>query len=141
MQKTPWPWHDRSGRLSWLKSAVLVLECAPAVWVAFALLTHQFGARPVTEAIHQTGLWAVRFLLLSLMVSPARAIFNWHRLVLVRRQLGLTALFYALGASGAVHALDREMGRCCTVVMRDTVTALLSGRSGSWPWSAWPCWA
>ena len=97
MQKTPWPWHDRSGRLSWLKSAVLVLECAPAVWVAFALLTHQFGARPVTEAIHQTGLWAVRFLLLSLMVSPARAIFNWHRLVLVRRQLGLTALFYALG--------------------------------------------
>ncbi len=97
MQKTPWPWHDRSGRFSTLKSAVLVLELAPAAWIVFALLTHRFGARPVTEAIHQTGLWAIRFLMISLLVSPARAIFNWHRLVLVRRQLGLTALFYALG--------------------------------------------
>ncbi len=97
MQKTPWPWHDRSGRFSWLKTAVLVLECAPAAWIGFALLTHRLGARPLTEAVHESGLCAVRFLLLSLMVSPARAIFNWHRLVLVRRQLGLTALFYGLG--------------------------------------------
>ncbi len=96
MQKTPWPWHDRSGRFSWLKTAVLVSEIAPGAWLAFALLTHQLGARPITEAIHQTGLWGIRFLLISLMASPARAIFNWHRLVLVRRQLGLTALFYGL---------------------------------------------
>ena len=96
MRKTPWPWHDRSGRFSWLKTAVLAGELVPAVWIAFAFFTDRLGARPVTEAIHQTGLWAIRFLLLSLMISPARAIFNWHRLVLVRRQLGLTGLFYGL---------------------------------------------
>ena len=96
MQKTPWPWHDRSGRFSKLKAAVLVLEIMPAAWIVFALLTHRLGARPITEAIHQTGLWAIRFLMISLMASPARAIFNWHRLVLVRRQLGLTALSYGL---------------------------------------------
>ena len=97
MHKTPWPWHDRSGRFSWLKTVVLAAETLPAAWIAYALLTHQLGARPVMEAIHETGQMAIRFLLLSLMVSPARAIFNWHRVMLVRRQLGLTALFYGLG--------------------------------------------
>ena len=96
MQKTPWPWHDRSGRLSWLKTSVLVLEAVPAVWIVFALATGRLGADPVMESIHETGLWGIRFLMLSLLASPARAIFNWHRLVLVRRQLGLTALFYTL---------------------------------------------
>lgn len=107
MQKTPWPWHDRSGRFSWLKTAVLLLEVAPALWIGFALLTNRFGARPITEAIHETGLWSLRFLLLTLMASPARAIFNWHRLVLVRRQLGLTALFYGL-AHVVLYAWDEK---------------------------------
>ncbi len=104
MQKTPWPWHDRSGRLSWLKCVALAAEITPALWVAFALSTHRLGARPLTEATHQTGLWALRFLLLSLVASPMRAIFNWHRLVLVRRQLGLAALFYALAHLGFYSA-------------------------------------
>lgn len=96
MHKTPWPWHDRTGRFSWLKSGVLVLELAPALVIAAGLALHRMGPHPAMEAVHQTGLWSIRFLLLSLLISPARAIFNWHRLVLVRRQLGLTALFYAL---------------------------------------------
>ena len=115
MQKTPWPWHDRSGRFSKLKTAVLALEIAPGAWTAFALITHQLGSRPITEAIHQTGLWAIRFLLISLMASPARAIFNWHRLVLVRRQVGLTSLFYAL-AHLVLYSSD-ENWRMVTVAM------------------------
>ncbi len=107
MQKTPWPWHDRSGRFSALKTAALVVECLPACWIAFALFTNRLGARPILEANHETGLWAVRFLMLSLLATPARAIFNWHRLVLVRRQLGLTALFYAL-AHVALYAWDQK---------------------------------
>ena len=96
MHKRFWPWYDRSGRFSWLKAFVLTLEIEPGAWIAYALLTESFGARPITEAIHQTGLWSIRFLMLSLLVTPLRAIFNWHRLVLVRRQLGVTSLLYAL---------------------------------------------
>ena len=103
---TPWPWHDRSGRTSWLKAAALLLEAAPAAWIAYALLAHRFGARPITEAIHQTGLWSIRFLLLGLLVTPARALFQWPRLVLVRRQVGLAALFYAL-AHVALYSWDQ----------------------------------
>ncbi len=115
LQKTPWPWHDRSGRVSKLKIAVLALEIVPAAWISYALTAHQLGARPITEAIHQSGLWAIRFLMISLMASPARAIFNWHRLVLVRRQLGLTALFYGL-AHLVLYIVD-ENWRMVTVAM------------------------
>ncbi len=107
MQKTPWPWHDRSGRFSSLKTTVLVLECIPALWIAFALFTGRLGARPLIEANHEAGLWAIRFLMLTLLATPARAIFNWHRLVLVRRQLGMTTLFYAL-AHVVLYAWDEK---------------------------------
>ncbi len=75
---------------------MLVADIAPGAYLAIAWATHSLGARAVTEVLHGTGQWAIRFLLLSLLVSPARAIFNWHRLMLLRRQLGLTALAYAL---------------------------------------------
>jgi sulfoxide reductase heme-binding subunit YedZ len=48
------------------------------------------------EAIHNTGLWAIRFLMLALAVSAARAVFEQPRLILLRRMLGLTALAYAV---------------------------------------------
>ena len=87
--------------------SVLILEIMPAVWITFALSTDRLGARPVLEANHETGLWAVRFLMLTLLATPARAIFNWHRLVLVRRQLGLTALLYTL-AHVVLYAWDEK---------------------------------
>lgn len=96
MKRGFWPWLDPAGRLSPMKLVLLLLSAAPAVWIAYGWATGQLGARPVTEAIHVTGLWSIRFLLLSLLVSPARAVFDWTRVMVVRRQLGLTALFYVL---------------------------------------------
>ena len=107
LHKSPWPWNDRSGRFSTLKAVALLLQVAPAAWIAFALFTRRLGARPILEANHETGLWMVRFLLATMTVTPARAIFNWHRLVLIRRQLGLTALFYGL-AHVTLYAWDEN---------------------------------
>ena len=95
----PWtvrPWNDRTGRFSWLKTAVLCATFAPALWLAVQLAADMLGAKPVTEAIHQTGDWAVRFLLLSLAVTPLRHLAHWPQLIMVRRMLGLTVLAYAL---------------------------------------------
>ncbi len=114
IHKSPWPWRDRSGRLSGLKAAALVIEIAPAAWIAWQFASHTLGARPITEMIHQTGLWAIRFLILSLLVSPLRALFTVHRLVLVRRQLGVTALLYSL-AHLVLYAAD-ENWKLVTVV-------------------------
>ncbi len=108
MQKTPWPWHDRSGRFSWLKTVGAGRwRSLPALWIAFALARTGSAPGRSWKPIHQTGLWAIRFLMLTLLATPARAIFNWHRLVLVRRQLGLTALFYTL-AHLVLYAWDEK---------------------------------
>ncbi|MDR4306377.1 ferric reductase-like transmembrane domain-containing protein [Chelatococcus sambhunathii] len=65
------------------------------------------SARPIYAAIHFTGDWAIRFLLLSLMVTPFRRIWHWPRLVLTRRRIGLAALAYATGHF-LLYALDQE---------------------------------
>lgn len=90
------PWQNRGGSLSPLKLVVFVALFLPGAWTLIHLLNGTLGPRPITEAIHQTGLWAVRFLLISLAISPLRRILHWPRLVLVRRMIGVAAFAYAL---------------------------------------------
>jgi sulfoxide reductase heme-binding subunit YedZ len=90
------PWRDRQGRFSPLKLAVLLACCLPALMLAWRASQGELGGRPVMEAIHATGLWAIRILLVSLLVTPLRQMLRWPRAMLVRRMLGLAALFYGL---------------------------------------------
>ena len=90
------PWRERSGRLSWLKLAIFVCLFLPGLYTAVALSQGWLAPKPVTEAIHLTGKWAVRFLILSLAVTPLRRLGHWNKLLLVRRMLGLGALAYLL---------------------------------------------
>jgi sulfoxide reductase heme-binding subunit YedZ len=94
------PWNDRTGRLSPLKLVVFLALFVPALWVGAQGAFGWLGSKPLTEANHQTGDWAVRLLLLSLLVTPLRFAANWPKLILVRRQIGLAALFYTI-----VHVL------------------------------------
>jgi sulfoxide reductase heme-binding subunit YedZ len=90
------PWNDRSGRISPLKAIVLACLILPGILIAWRFAFGALGPRPITEAIHQTGDWAVRFLVLSLAVTPLRRIADWPKLIIVRRMIGVSALFYAL---------------------------------------------
>ena len=92
------PWVDRSGRFSPLKSAVFALLFAPGLWLAWRLAAGQLGPRPINEVIHQTGLWTIRLLLLTLAVTPLRQLLRWPQLVTVRRMIGVAAFAY-----GAAH--------------------------------------
>jgi sulfoxide reductase heme-binding subunit YedZ len=92
---TTLPWLDRSGRLSLLKLVVFVGLFVPAVWLALEWFMGWLMPKPVTAAIHESGEWAVRFLVLSLLISPLRRSANWGRLILVRRMVGVAALAYA----------------------------------------------
>lgn len=73
------------------------------------------GARPLSAAIHFSGLWALRFLWLSLAVTPLRRLFDWPKLFFARRILGLGALFYALLHLG-LFAVDQGLGRALSEV-------------------------
>jgi sulfoxide reductase heme-binding subunit YedZ len=90
------PWLDRAGRLSPPKLAVFLLVLAPGMWLAVRWSLELLGPKPVTQAIHETGDWAVRLLLATLLVTPLRRIGSWPKLFLIRRMLGVAALAYAL---------------------------------------------
>lgn len=93
-----WPWLDRGGRFSPLKSVVFALLFVPGLWLAWRLAVGQLGPRPINEVIHQTGLWTIRLLLVTLAVTPLRQLLRWPQLVTVRRMIGVAAFAY-----GAAH--------------------------------------
>lgn len=90
------PWNDYSGKLSPLKLTVFVALFLPASWTLFEAITGNLGARPLTEAIHQQGLWTIRLILIALAITPLKAILVWQRLILVRRTVGVAAFAYIL---------------------------------------------
>ena len=53
------------------------------------------------------GLWAIRFTLIALAVSPLRRLANWPRIASTRRMFGLAAMAYAL-AHLLLYAWDQR---------------------------------
>jgi len=99
--------RERSGRWSSVKIAAFVAAVLPALWIAYQAATGDLGARPVTEAIHQAGEWALRFLLLTLAVTPAQRILAYPRIILARRTFGVASAAYAL-LHLSLYALDQH---------------------------------
>ena len=85
--------HER--RAPWGKVGVFVAALLPLAWIAWAFFSDRLGANPIRELEIQTGLWTLRFLAVTLAVTPARRIFGWNALVKYRRMLGLFTFFYA----------------------------------------------
>ena len=88
--------RERSGRWSQVKIVAFAASIAPALWIAYQAATDDLGARPVTEAIHQAGDWALRFLFITLAITPAQRILHYPRIILARRTLGVASAGYAL---------------------------------------------
>ena len=78
------------------KVLVLVAGLVPVAWLAVGAWRDDLGANPIEKITHVTGDWALRFLLLSLTVTPLRRLLRWNELVAYRRMLGLFAFFYAV---------------------------------------------
>jgi sulfoxide reductase heme-binding subunit YedZ len=87
--------RERSGRWSPVKIAAFTAAVLPALWIAYQAVTDDLGPRPYTEAIHQAGDWTLRFLLITLAISPAQRILNYPRIILARRTLGVASAAYA----------------------------------------------
>ncbi|TGD71634.1 sulfoxide reductase heme-binding subunit YedZ [Mangrovimicrobium sediminis] len=67
----------------------------PFAWLLYGAFAGGLGPDPAKTVILQTGEWALRFLLLTLAVSPLRRISGWYWPMRLRRMLGLFAFFYA----------------------------------------------
>jgi sulfoxide reductase heme-binding subunit YedZ len=77
-----------------LKPAVFVVALIPLVMLVWNALHDGLGANPVEAITFETGEWGLRFLLITLSVTPLRRISGWSVLVRLRRMLGLFAFFY-----------------------------------------------
>jgi sulfoxide reductase heme-binding subunit YedZ len=76
------------------------------MWGELKGVSHALGADPVAEIEHRLGLWALRFLMLTLAITPLRQLTGWNVLVRFRRMLGLYAFAYASLHFAAYLGLD-----------------------------------
>ncbi|NNJ91890.1 MAG: sulfoxide reductase heme-binding subunit YedZ [Gammaproteobacteria bacterium] len=78
-----------------IKPVVFVLSLVPFSLLVYAAVTDSLGANPVEALTHQTGLWGLYFLLITLSITPLKKITGMTWPVSLRRMLGLFAFFYA----------------------------------------------
>jgi sulfoxide reductase heme-binding subunit YedZ len=78
-----------------LKTLVFAAGLVPADALVLAAFTDDLTANPIEYITHQTGNFALTFLLITLAITPIRRLTRWHEVIRVRRMLGLFAFFYA----------------------------------------------
>lgn len=90
-----------------VKSLVFLLALVPLGWLVFSVLTGRSGPNPAEDIHLTTGIWALRFLLLTLAITPVRRLTGWNRPIQYRRMFGLMAFFYATLHLAGYIAFDR----------------------------------
>ena len=87
----------RQVRFIW-KPTIFLLCLVPAGLVITDLLeiTGTLGANPVEAMLDRFGTWAIRFIMITLAVTPLRKLTGWNWLIRFRRMFGLFTFFYVL---------------------------------------------
>jgi methionine sulfoxide reductase heme-binding subunit len=82
------------------KPAAFAAGLLPAAWLVWAIATGNLSANPLSDITNHTGLWALRFLCVTLAITPLRRLTGWNAVIRFRRMAGLFAFFY-----GSLHML------------------------------------
>lgn len=83
-----------------VKPAVFVAALGPVAWLIQAGTTGNLSANPLSDITNETGVWALRFLCITLAITPLRRLTGWNSVIRFRRMAGLFAFFY-----GTLHFL------------------------------------
>jgi sulfoxide reductase heme-binding subunit YedZ len=83
-----------------LKPAVFLLALLPFLYLLWRAAMGELSANPIEDITLTTGRWTLRFLLITLAVTPLRRFTGWQAAIRFRRMLGLFAFFY-----GTLHLL------------------------------------
>jgi sulfoxide reductase heme-binding subunit YedZ len=79
----------------WTKAAVFLLCLGPLAALGWRALHRDLTANPIEFITHTTGDWTLRFLCITLAITPLRKLFHLPEMIRFRRMLGLFAFFYA----------------------------------------------
>lgn len=86
---------DRTQKIRWIvKPALFVIALVPLAFLTYRALNNDLGANPVETINRYTGDWVLRFLMITLAVTPLRKLTGWNSILRYRRMLGLFAFFY-----------------------------------------------
>ena len=89
-----------------IKPGVFALSLIPAFLSVWNALQHR-PSNPYDAIVRSTGLWSLRFLCLTLGITPLRWLTQWHALIRFRRMMGLFAFFYGAFHVGVYFVFDR----------------------------------
>jgi methionine sulfoxide reductase heme-binding subunit len=99
------------------KPALFLLALLPFAQLLAGAILDTLGANPAEALVRGTGDWVLRFLCLTLAITPLRELTGWSALARLRRMLGLYAFFY-----GVLHFLCYawlDMGLVLADILRD----------------------
>ena len=99
------------------KPVLFALALLPLTSLVAGVLQHSLGPNPAEALIRSLGDWTLRFLCLTLAVTPLRQWTGWTALARFRRMLGLFAAFYAALHFSAYAVFD--MGLDFAEIVRD----------------------
>ncbi len=83
-----------------LKPLAFVAGLSPFVWLVWAAFTGNLSVNPLSDITLFTGDWTIRFVCITLAMTPLRRLTGWNALIRFRRMAGLFAFFY-----GSTHFL------------------------------------
>jgi sulfoxide reductase heme-binding subunit YedZ len=81
--------------IRWFKPVVFLASLIPLALLGWKAYNNALGANPIEVITHATGDWTLRFLLITLAVTPIRKLIGLLWLIRYRRMFGLFAFFYA----------------------------------------------
>jgi methionine sulfoxide reductase heme-binding subunit len=105
-----------------LKPILFLASLGPAAWLVWAALTGNLSANPLSDLTNETGVWTLRFVCVTLAITPLRKATGWNQLIKFRRMTGLFAFFY-----GTLHFL--------TYIVVDRFASLVDFPDGYIAWS------
>ena len=92
-----------------VKPAVFLACLGPLSWLVYNAFWGDLGANPVETITNTTGIWTLRFLAITVAITPFRWVTKWNPIITFRRMIGLYAFFYGTLHFLIYFILDRSL--------------------------------
>ena len=92
-----------------LRPFVFAACLSPAAFMLWDM-SRNLNANPFNAVVRSTGFWSLRFLCLTLAITPLRWLTGWYSLIKFRRMMGLFGFFYATVHTAAYIVFDCAAG-------------------------------
>jgi len=83
-----------------VKPVVFLASLGPFAWLVYGAFWGDLGVNPVETITNHTGIWTLRFIVITLAITPVRWLTGFNPIIHFRRMAGLFAFFY-----GSLHFL------------------------------------